>query len=185
VGDDTLRDRLLSGVLYTHNYARTAGRPCFKPEAAEFLGAVAGGDTWVVTNSDTGHVRAKLQVLAETDPRIAALVPHTLGNAKKYVVDPSFDAVAATLAVPGLSRPVLPRRRLYFDALDRIRSEVGVGWEEVLVAGDIFELDLALPWALGARVALVRNAHTPAYEVAFVRGSERGRVVDDLRELLG
>lgn len=189
VGDDTLRDRLLSGVLYKHNYASTAGTPAFKPEAAAFLGAVATGEpvTWVVTNSDTGHVTKKIAKLAEMsgDERIGTLVDRTVGNAKKYVVDPTFDGAPAALELPGLrGRVVLPRRRLYFEALDTIRRGVGAEWADVLVAGDIFELDLALPWSLGARVALVRNAHTPAYEVAFVSGSDRGWVIEDLRELL-
>jgi hypothetical protein len=52
-----------------------------------------------------------------------------------------------------------------------------------VVIGDIFELDLAMPLALGARIGLVSSAQTPPYERAFVAAHPRGRVIDDLREI--
>ena len=51
------------------------------------------------------------------------------------------------------------------------------------MVGDIFELDLALPMALGARVGLVGNPRTPAYEREFVRASPRGRLIGRLDEV--
>lgn len=191
LGDYVLRDRLLSGLLYKYNYARTVGQPCFKPEAREVFLALTqpgrGYVPWVVTNSDTTHVAHKIAQLADSPGggTIAGLVANTVGNAKKYVIDDSFTAIAAELWVPGLaSRPVLLRRAHYFGVLDRIRTDLGVGWDEVMVCGDIFELDLALPYALGARVILVANDRTPAYEIAFVEAAERGAVVRDLREIV-
>jgi hypothetical protein len=53
----------------------------------------------------------------------------------------------------------------------------------MVVVGDIFELDLALPLALGARVGLATGARTPPYEVAFVENHPRGRVLTSLHEI--
>ena len=90
----------------------------------------------------------------------------------------------AELPVPGLSaRNVLLRRRRYHDRLRAVLDEAGASFAELTVVGDIFELDLALPLALGARVGLVRSVHTPPYEVAFVSAHPRGVVIDDLRDV--
>jgi hypothetical protein len=50
------------------------------------------------------------------------------------------------------------------------------------VIGDIFELDLALPWACGAHVVLVAGPHTPPWERRFVAGN--GHLVDRLTDVL-
>jgi hypothetical protein len=52
------------------------------------------------------------------------------------------------------------------------------------VVGDLFELDLALPLALGARVGLVVSPHTPRYEIDFVGSQERARVLNGLPGIL-
>ena len=87
------------------------------------------------------------------------------------------------MPLPGLRRPVLLRRRLYFDALERLRGGADVGWEDVVVVGDIFELDLCLPLAMGARVGLFANEFTPQYEVDYLRAHPRGRVITALDEI--
>jgi hypothetical protein len=61
-----------------------------------------------------------------------------------------------------------------------VLADAHATFDQLVVIGDIFELDLALPLALGARVGLVASAHTPPYERAFVSAHPRGRVLEDL-----
>jgi hypothetical protein len=56
--------------------------------------------------------------------------------------------------VPALDRPVYLRRGAYFEALCATTFPM----EQTLVCGDIWELDLALPAALGAQVHLIERA---------------------------
>lgn len=175
------RDRLLDGVLYKYNYRKTA--TAFRPGAAELLGGLVGTPAWVVTNSHTDAVQDKIRRLAP-DGSLDWWMARVRGRARKYVVDRGFTAVPETLAVPGLDRPVYLRRRHYHEVLAGLLAEVGAGWDRMLVVGDVFELDLALPLACGARVALVANPHTPAHERAFVAGHPRGHLVEDLVELV-
>ncbi|MBE7451659.1 MAG: HAD family hydrolase [Kofleriaceae bacterium] len=179
------RGRLTGGVLYKHNYARTKGKPVFRPGAAEVIAALAGTETFVVTNSHTASVADKIRILDERHGGCAWLAARVHGEAQKFEVDDAWDAVPAELTVPGLAaRNVLLRRRHYHDRLAGLLAGVGARFADMLVVGDIFELDLALPLALGARVALVQAPHTPPYEVAFVAGHPRGTVVTDLRDVL-
>jgi FMN phosphatase YigB (HAD superfamily) len=167
------RTRLLDGILYKYNYQKT--RIAFRTGAREALAGLEGTETYVVTNSHTEAVRAKVEALGAQ-----WLAPRVHGRAQKYVIDDAFDLVPERLQLPGLARPVLLRRRAYFEVLDGLRRSAGATWAEVLVVGDIFELDLSLPLALGARVGLVVNDFTPAYERAFVEGHERGTLVATL-----
>ncbi|HTM22704.1 MAG TPA: hypothetical protein VL172_19410 [Kofleriaceae bacterium] len=178
--DPADRVRLLDGILYKYNYQKTA--TAFRPGAAELLARLAGTPSWVVTNSHTEPVQAKIRSL---DPHggLDWWLGRVRGRARKYVVDEAFTAVADTLALPGLDRPVHLRRRHYHEALAALLAEAGASWDQLLVAGDIFELDLALPLACGARVALVVNAHTPAYERAYVESHPRGHLVTALAEI--
>ena len=172
------RGRLLGSVLYKYNYAKTLGRPVFRPGAAEVLREVAPRQTWVVTNSDTHAVAGKLATLGVTE-----LVPRVRGFARKFDVDDAWSGIDAELALPGLERPVLLRRRMYHDILSELLASVGATFADLVVVGDIFELDLAMPLALGARVGLVVSQHTPAYERAYVAAHPRGRIIDDLAQI--
>ena len=57
-------------------------------------------------------------------------------------------------------------------------------FRNLLVIGDIFELDLALPLCLGARVALMTNDHTPQYEKDFLFSHPNGHLVSNLTEAI-
>jgi phosphoglycolate phosphatase-like HAD superfamily hydrolase len=179
------RGRLTGGVLYKHNYARTKGHPVFRPGAAEVIAALAGSETFVVTNSHTESVADKIRMLDAQHPGCAWLADRVVGNAQKFEVDDGWDGVPAELVVPGLStRNVLLRRRRYHDRLETVLDAAGATFADLIVVGDIFELDLALPLAVGARVGLVTSPHTPAYETAFVDAQPRGTVLTDLRDVL-
>jgi len=170
-----------------HRAAYPLCHTVFRPEAGAVLGALAATSipTFVVTNSATHQVEAKLQAL--TAGRGAIVVR---GDARKFVLhepdrrDPAFDALPEHIAVSGLERPIYLRRGHYFEALRRIWDETGAGPERTLVCGDIFELDLAMPAHLGAQVHLVTRPTTPDYERRAVRAMIGGSTSADLGGLL-
>lgn len=183
--DERDRQRLLEGVLFKYNYRKTT--IAFRPSAGPLLRALGTRrdiETFVVTNSDTELVRNKIQRLDAEHGGVSWLIPRVHGHARKFVIDDGFEKVPVSIALQGLGRPVLLRRRHYHDVLDMLRAGVGVGWEEIAVVGDIFELDLALPLALGARVALAASRHAPEHERRFLETQPRGVVLNSLEEVL-
>ncbi|MBK9032869.1 MAG: hypothetical protein IPL61_16625 [Myxococcales bacterium] len=174
------RDRVGS-LLYSHHYLHTVTRPVFRPGAAALLRALGRRpdlDVWVVTNSGTHHVRGKIEQLERDGGGVAWLAERVRGNAGKFVIAEDWTAGPSDLTVAGLARPILRKRRRYFDILAGL---CGGDFGRLTVVGDIFELDLSLPDALGARVALVRGPYTPAYELAYLATlGPRAAVVDDL-----
>jgi hypothetical protein len=177
------RARLLGNVLYRYNYAKTLGHPVFRAGAGEVLRALADTHAWIVTNSDTHAVAGKIAALDREVPGVAWLTSRVRGHARKFDVDDAWTGVPDELAVPGLDRPVLLRRRAYHDILRELLDATGAAFTDLVVIGDIFELDLALPLALGARIGLVSSVHTPPYERAFVAAHPRGRVLESLAEI--
>jgi hypothetical protein len=175
------RDRLLDGILYKHNYGRTA--IAFRAGAGDVLRGLTGTATHVVTNSHTDAVQHKIRVLGGEEGGLDWLAERVHGRAKKYVLDDTFTDVPERMSLPGLDRPVLLRRRLYHNVLDQLRRDAGTSWADVVVVGDIFELDLALPLAMGARVGLLVNAFTPAWERAFLADHPRGALLHDVAEI--
>ncbi|MGA9521838.1 MAG: HAD family hydrolase [Myxococcaceae bacterium] len=169
----------IAQALYREAYKYT--RTSFKPEAKRVLEALLATDArvFVVTNSHTEVVARKLDELNPTGRERLEVV----GDAKKYVIDEpvlgpddgAFASVPETRDLPGLPRPVYLRRGRYYEALRRIWNETGACAERTLVCGDIYELDLALPEALGAHIHLIVGACTlpferHAIEVAGARG---------------
>jgi hypothetical protein len=173
------RSGLLARVLYKYNYAKTDIAP--RPGARDLLVSLAGTDTWVVTNSHTEHVQKKIEAIDGGTGELAWLVPRVRGNASKFEVDDAWLAVPPALHLPGLQRPVLLRRRKYHALLAELLA--GRPFSALTVIGDIFELDLAMPLALGARVGLLAGPQTPAHEIAFVEAHPTGRVLRSLAEL--
>ncbi len=180
------RTRILDAILYKYNYQKTLDVP--RAGSLEVLCALQSAPVYVVTNSHTDAVRRKLSVLGaapDGSNRLGWLLDRVYGRAKKYVTDADFTAVPETLSMPGLDRPVLLRRRHYHDVLDQLRCQAGASWSEVLVVGDIFELDLALPFHLGARVALMCNAFTPTWERAYLTDHPRATLIDTVASIPG
>ncbi len=179
----TDRGRLLGSVLYKYNYAKTLGRPVFRTGAGEVLRSLAGHDAWIVTNSDTHAVAGKVAALDREVSGVAWLTSRVRGHARKFDVDDAWTGAVPALALPGLDRPVLLRRRAYYEILRTIVEDAGATFADLVVVGDIFELDLAMPLALGARVGLVSSPRTPPYERAFVEAHPRAQMIDDLAEI--
>jgi phosphoglycolate phosphatase-like HAD superfamily hydrolase len=177
------RARLLGNVLYRYNYAKTLGHPVFRPGAADVLRALAGTHAWIVTNSDTHAVAGKIAALDREVTGVGWLTSRVRGHARKFDVDDAWTDAPGELAVPGLERPVLLRRHAYHEILHELLAGVGASFADLVVIGDIFELDLALPLALGARIGLIASPHTPPYERAFVEAHPRGRVIESLAEI--
>jgi hypothetical protein len=177
------RGRLLGSVLYKYNYAKTLGHPVFRPGAGEMLKALAGSRTWIVTNSDTHAVAGKVAALDREAPGVAWLTSRVRGFARKFDVDDGWTGAPGEMVIPGLNRTVLLRRRSYFEILQQVVIEAESSFDELVVVGDIFELDLAMPLALGARVGLVTSSRTPDYERAFVTAHPRAKLINDLAEI--
>jgi FMN phosphatase YigB (HAD superfamily) len=175
-------------ALYHHAYENTL--TAFRPRAKEVLEALAasGIPTFVVTNARTDAAQKKLRTLGPVG--IERIEVH--GDARKFIVgdaesaDERFAQVSEQLTIPGLERPVYPRRGRYFDALAGIMQRVGVTPAEVLVCGDIYELDLALPLELGMQVHMVTGPQPPAaHEVSWLeRYGTRTSHADDLEAIL-
>lgn len=177
------RSRLLGGVLYKYNYAKTLGHPVFRPGAGAMLSSLAGSRTWIVTNSDTHAVAGKVAALDREAPGVAWLTSRVRGFARKFDVDDTWTGAPSQMTIPGLDRNVLLRRRAYYDILRAVLEEADSTFDELVVCGDIFELDLAMPLALGARVGLVTSARTPAYERAFVTAHPRATLIENLADI--
>ncbi|MEZ4358967.1 MAG: hypothetical protein R3B48_02225 [Kofleriaceae bacterium] len=179
------RGRLFGTILYKYNYAKTLGRPVFREGAGACLKRLVDRAVYVVTNSDPHAVASKIATLDREHPGVGKLTGRVHGFARKFDLDPAWDGVAAELALPGLLRPVLLRRRHYYELLAKVLQDAGSSFAELTVVGDIFELDLALPLALGARVGLVRGPRTPRYELDFVAQHPRASVIEDLSTIEG
>jgi len=174
--------------LYREAYVHSA--TAFKPEAKEVLEALlaTGLPVTVVTNAHTDLVEKKLDTLAPKGRERLKVS----GDARKFLLDPPdekdarFDAVPETQTLDGvLRRPIYLRRGRYFEALKRIWDTTGTRPDQTLVAGDIFELDLAMPAALGAHVQLVARANVLPYELKAIELlGPRGGVDRSLRALL-
>jgi len=177
------RGRLLGNVLYKYNYAKTLGHPVFRAGAGDVLRALGGTEAWIVTNSDTHAVAGKVAALDRVSPGVGWLTSRVRGHARKFDVDDAWTGAAAELDVFGLDRPVLLRRRAYHDILREVLDTTGATFADLVVIGDIFELDLAMPLSLGARVGLVASDRTPPYERAFVEAHPRARIIDELSEI--
>jgi hypothetical protein len=157
--------------------------PVFRAGAGAVLSSLRDTEAWIVTNSDTHAVASKVAALDRDVPGVAWLTSRVRGQARKFDVDDAWMGVDATLALPGLDRPVLLRRRAYHDILKTLLDGAGATFADLVVIGDIFELDLAMPLALGARVGLVGSARTPGYERAYVMAHPRATMIEDLADI--
>jgi len=170
-------------ALYRDAYRHSA--TAFRPEAKEALEGLLdlGLPVYVVTNSNTDVVEKKVRKLA---PRGVERVV-VRGDARKFIVeepqtaDARFAGVPAERTLPGLQgRPVYLRRGHYYDVLRRAWNDTGATPEQTLVCGDIYELDLALPEALGCHLHLVERDNSLPYEKQAVLASGRGAISTDL-----
>jgi FMN phosphatase YigB (HAD superfamily) len=191
-------------VLPPDGYARAyAANPApWRPEVPEVLaGLVARGlRVGFVSNSDRLAIEMRLSDLLHADRALRRqIVVH--GHAAKFTIGElpigatgpgaahraRFEALDGSVRAPGTVRPIYLRRAAYFDALCGLWRDLGAtdyAIAETLVCGDIWELDLAMPRALGAGVHLIRRAppfDSYPYELAQLPAADTSA---DLRGLL-
>lgn len=187
-----------------HAMAYDAAQAPFREELAEVLEGLVGLGVRVsfVSNARTRKIENRLSDLLVKNPTLR----HALtvqGDAAKFriqelsfdadVQPPEdlrrlFDALPGSTNVEPLERPIYLRRGAYFEALCKVWENDPSRPASTLVCGDIWELDLAMPAALGAHVHLITRAapyDTYEYERHAVEGhGARGSISDDLRGLL-
>lgn len=182
----------LANTLYASLYTRHAAP--FRPEAAEVVRTLVarGHRVAIVSNASTGKIEARLEALFGADRGGVQI----FGQARKFGVRSAtrttvnrarFDALPDFVGAPGLARPTWLRRGAFFDCLADIWGDDASGPEATIFCGDIWELDLALPSALGCAVHLVERAAplaTHAAERAAVAATPRAAFSADLRGLL-
>lgn len=103
----------------------------------------------------------------------ADLKINLISEAKKMVIDPTFDKIDMYLAVG--DRKIVIRRPNYYEILNRIEGKK-------TVVGDVFSLDLSLPYYLGINIVLKENPYTPKWSKDFVKS--KGKVIKKLSQLL-
>ncbi len=172
-GGDANDDAAHASAIYeAYRAAYTRVPTRFRTEVVTVIdGLLAKGlSVFVVTNAYSEDVVAKLATLPLARPCEVRI----RGDARKFQISPAtaqnaaFDAVPDEMHVEGLTRPVFLKRGRYFDILKGVFEEARVTARQTLVCGDVFELDLALPAALGAQVQLVTHARTLPHERAAV-----------------
>lgn len=179
-GQDPAR---LEGVLdgfYQAHYLKYES--IFRPELVPVFTAHRDADEpfYVVTNSDDKKVAKRFEALGDQAAWIRAQV---IGHARKFsFAEEAPTDVPAHATFPGLARPILLRKPHYYGVLQQILATHGATWEDLVVIGDIAELDLAMPVELGAQGRLIVGPNTPAYEIAWAEAHPRVKVVRDLRE---
>jgi len=159
-----------------HGLAYAANPAPWRPEVAEVLAALVGRGLRVgfISNSEPRGIEARLDELLAAAPALRREVV-VLGSAAKFKVRElpvgaagpgpdhraQFEQLAGSVRVEGTVRPIYLRRGAYFDALCELWQRFDAAEfasAETLVCGDIWELDLAMPHALGAAVHLIRRA---------------------------
>ncbi len=173
-----------------------------RAELPEVLAAAdaLGARITFISNSSTTVVGARLdEALGAGSPLRQKIA--VLGDASKFTVrepsanyDRPIDArlLAAFRALPVegprlLQRPLYLRRGGYFAQLAKVWGSDAMAPSRTLVCGDIWELDLALPAALGCAVHLIERAppyQTCGYELEALGLCLRGRSSPDLHGLL-
>lgn len=180
ISDERFLEALLQ-VLFKFLYKTTLNAP--KPGVADLLRNIdsQAREVFIVTNSETSSVCGKIARAFSCDEglaiegRIYRLQRRVIGNARKFdpagIPQVNLPAVCSKVHFPGFPRETLIMRPNYLLVLQTLTlgREIPTNWSRVVVIGDVFELDLALPYILGCHIGLIANEHTPLWEVGFVR----------------
>jgi FMN phosphatase YigB (HAD superfamily) len=192
--------RVVPADAYARAYA--ANPAPWRPEVCEVLaGLVARGlRVGFISNADRLAIEMRLTDLLNADRALRRQIA-VHGHAAKFTIGElaigatgpgaahraRFEALDGAVRVAGMVRPIYLRRAAYFDALCRLWHDLAAAdyaIAETLVCGDIWELDLAMPRALGGHVHLIRRAppfDTYPYELAQLPAAD---ITADLRGLL-
>jgi FMN phosphatase YigB (HAD superfamily) len=157
----------------------------------------------ILTNSATASVSQRLLDLMGGDRLPEGM--DVVGDAAKFSIadvrwdqlDPNTQITETSkqrfrklpaAAEPLSDRPIYLRRASFFEKICRILNNRFEAIEETVFCGDIWELDLAMPLALGFPVHLIQRAlpfATYEYELAALTAAgAKGKTSDDLTGLL-
>jgi hypothetical protein len=158
-----------------------------------------------VSNTGTKFINRRLRDLFGDGNPLTAKISVQSGAGKYQICELSWDdeAVVSTEAtkrfqalpvaygekpLPEIERPIYLRRGAYFEAINRVLAGDFDALTNTVFCGDIWEMDLAMPHALGAKVHLLDRAapfETYRYEKeALVGYGDRGKTSADLCGLL-
>jgi len=176
--DRSERETILQNRFFKRNYDLM--RIVFKDEVVGFLGRVCDKfNVCIVTNSETECVAKKVAQL----PREYSNIP-IHGDAKKYILDLKWEDVPESVDRQGYGRPLFLQRRKYAAILLSLMSNRGLKPDNVVIVGDVYELDLLLPEHLGMHIVLTPRDSTPAFEIEVARTSPLGYVTRSLMEVI-
>jgi hypothetical protein len=192
-------DKAPLGTLHQRAY-EAAQAPWRDEVLAVLTGLVEHGvQVHFVSNSSTTKIAQRLDDLTGNRHALRArlrvdggaakfsireLAPHAAVSRERRE---QFLALAPGVHQAGLDRPVYLRRGRYFEALCHVWGADPGAAADTLVCGDVWELDLAMPAALGCQVHLVTRGapfETYPYEIAAALAAPRGGVSDDLTGML-
>lgn len=189
--------RVVSSAFHHHAYDVAQAR--FRPELASVLAELVSRGLAVtfVSNSSSAKIVNRLDDLLAAQPALRARIQVESDAAKFSIREialeaavpaplrEAFGALPAGALEPAIGRPIYLRRGRYFEALCKVWNGDPDAIAKTLVCGDVWELDLAMPLALGCQVHLIarRGAH-PTYDYERAHAEARGALSDDLHGLL-
>ena len=154
-----------------------------KPDAERFLESAtqarnrgrAFAKVYIITNSDPVSIQKKIDDMSVENIEV-------LGNAKKFIINPGWQEIPESVQHRGFLRPTLLRRELYSQALKKISTNP----TELIVVGDIWEMDLALAEQLGIRTIKINNGCPIDYEDEYMKAKNAyANNLSETAELLG
>jgi hypothetical protein len=158
-----------------------------------------------VSNSSTTFISRRLRDLFGDDDPVTAKISVQSDAGKFRICELNWDDQAAVSAeakrrfqalpvaygekpLPETERPIYLRRGAYFEAIHRVLEGDFDALTNTVFCGDTWEMDLAMPYELGAKVHLLDRAapfETYRYErQALVTYGDRGKTSADLSGLL-
>lgn len=189
--------KALDGTI--HREAYKSAEALWRAEAESVFAELQdlGVALHIVSNSSTVLIEKRLNELLGTNNGRRDFV-QTHGDARKFAVQELtpgapipdalsrlFNGLPVEQAMEGLTRPVKLRRGTFFEKLCSIWGGDPVAPERTLFCGDVWELDLAMPAALGFQVHLVtRGAPYVTYDYERTAAERLGTVSTDLTGLL-
>ena len=159
----------------------------------------------VVSNTDTKFIDRRLRDLFGDGNPLVAKISVQSGAGKFRICELSWDHQAAVSneaarrfqalpvaysekPLPQTERPIYLRRGAYFEAINRALKGDFDALTNTVFCGDIWEMDLAMPFALGAKVHLLDRAapfDTYPYERQVLAAyGDRGKTSTNLSGLL-
>ncbi len=164
--------KIMDGV-FEQTYGEV--KPGLKPEVKRVLSELLSrGSVYIVTNSRVNGVKSFLANNGVDTSRL-----NVRGNAMKWKLS-GLDCYR----FEGFSRPVFVDRGEYYRTLLEIAENEGVDLFDLEIFGDLFEMDLALPWLQGARCYHVINPWFPDSEKEVSLGLENIAPILSLEEAL-